>query len=245
LFEDDHGTHVAGVIHLMAPQAQLFDYRVFGKTGSLGGDHAIAASIREACDKDKCHVINLSLRVSVPIVPEVKKAVEYAKKKGVHLICAAGNSGDGDPTTNELNSYPARWNETISVAAVKKEGRLPVAYFSESNPEVDYAAIGVDVVSFKPGGGYQSMQGTSMAAPHVTGLVAALLSNGKTHTNKSLRKLLNKYAIDIGAKGPDTSTGVGFVTFLSSESELVHLIADGSSHSTSSKKNGGIRVQNH
>jgi subtilisin family serine protease len=175
----------------------------------------------------------------------VKKAVEYAKKKGVHLICAAGNSGDGDPTTNELNSYPARWNETISVAAVKKEGRLPVAYFSESNPEVDYAAIGVDVVSFKPGGGYQSMQGTSMAAPHVTGLVAALLSNGKTHTNKSLRKLLNKYTIDIGAKGPDTSTGVGFVTFLSSESELVHLIADGSSHSTISKKNGGIRIQNH
>ena len=56
-------------------------------------------------------------------------------------------------------SYPAMWDEAISVAAVSKRGDLPVAIFSNSNPQVDYAGIGVDVVSFKPGGGFQTMSG--------------------------------------------------------------------------------------
>ena len=117
-------------------------------------------------------------------------------------------------------SYPARWSETISVAAVKKAGGLPVASFSESNPQVDFAGIGVNVTSLKPGGGFQSMQGTSMAAPHVTGLIAALLTNGRNSSDKNLRKDLSEnFAIDIGSEGPDNSTGVGFATFLST-SEL-------------------------
>jgi subtilisin family serine protease len=238
LSEDDHGTHVAGTIHLMAPDAELYDYRVFGKLGGLDGDLAIATAIREAVDKDHCHVINMSLRVSYPIVPAVQQAVQYAYKKGVYMVAAAGNSGDGDPTTNELYAFPARWAETISVAAVAKTNGLPVAYFSESNPEVDFAAIGVDVVSLKPGGGYQTMQGTSMAAPHVTGLIAALLTNKeKKYTHKSLRKLLSmKYAIDIGTKGTDTSTGVGFLTYLSSRDELTQMLNASSRSSKIMKK---------
>lgn len=101
LSEDDHGTHVAGTIHFMAPQAELYDYRVFGKDGELSGDDAVAAAIRKAV-KDGCNVINMSLRVSFPIVPTVRSAVEFAYSKGVIMVCAAGNSGDGDPTTNEL-----------------------------------------------------------------------------------------------------------------------------------------------
>ena len=218
LSEDDHGTHVAGTVHFMAPDAELYDYRVFGDSGDVDGDNAIAKSIRQACS-DGCHVINMSLRVSYPIVPAVRSAVKFASSRGVHMVCAAGNSGDGDPLTNELYSYPARWEETMSVAAVKKADDLPVANFSESNPQVDYAGIGVAVTSLKPGGGFQTMQGTSMAAPHVTGLIAALLTDkGGTFSDKELRgELANKYAIDIGVEGLDTSTGVGFVTYLSKE----------------------------
>jgi len=216
LSEDDHGTHVAGTIHFMAPQAELYDYRVFGETGTMGGDEAIAKSIRQAV-QDGCQIINMSLRVSYPIVPAVESAVKFAAGKGVVMVCAAGNSGDGDPTTNETRAYPARWKQTISVAAVKKSAGLPVAYFSESNPEVDFAGIGVDVTSMKPGGGFQTMRGTSMAAPHIAGVIAALMTNGgyKNSGNKLKKDLASKYAIDIGAKGKDNSTGVGFVTFLS------------------------------
>lgn len=135
---DDHGTHVAGTIHFMAPQAELFDYRVFGDSGDMDGDTAIATAIKQACD-DGCQVINMSLRVSFPIKPGVYDAIKYAASKNVIMVCAAGNSGDGDPTTNELYAYPARWKQTLSVAAVKKAKDLPVAYFSESNPQVDFA----------------------------------------------------------------------------------------------------------
>lgn len=218
LSEDDHGTHVAGTIHFMAPQAELYDYRVFGKTGDHGGDEAIAMSIRQAV-QDGCQIINMSLRVSYPIVPAVESAVKFAAGKGVVMVCAAGNSGDGDPTTNEMFAYPARWHQTISVAAVKKSSGLPVANFSESNPEVDVAGIGVDVTSLKPGGGFQTMRGTSMAAPHVAGLLAALMTNGSyQNSGKKLKKdLSSKYTFDIGAKGKDNSTGVGFATFLSKD----------------------------
>lgn len=108
----------------------------------------------------------------------------------------------------------------ISVAAVKKQGGLPVADFSFRNPQVDYAGIGVDVDSFKPGGGFQKMSGTSMACPHVAGLIAALLSEGrfKDTGNKKddfVRKVLETYhCFDIDVVGPDNAAGLGFVTYL-------------------------------
>lgn len=219
LLEDDHGTHVAGTIHYVAPEAELFDYRVFGKDGDFTGDVAIAKSIRSAVDIDKCHVINLSLRCSYPVLPAITKAVQYAKRKGVHMVCAAGNDGDGNGNTDELYTFPAQFDETISVAAVRKEAGLPPANFSESNAKVSFSGIGKDVISLKPGGGHQIMSGTSMAAPHVTGLIACLLSDEPTkYTDYQLRKLLReKHTVDIAEKGFDKQTGAGFVTYLAAE----------------------------
>lgn len=223
LQKDDHGTHVAGTIHFMAPNADLFDYRVFGENGDFDTDLAIAKSIRSAVDIDKCHVINMSLRCSYPVLPEIAKAVMYAKKKGVHMVCAAGNDGDGNPLTDELYSFPALFDETISVAAVQKEDGLPATNFSESNSKIDFSGIGRDVISLKPGGGLQSMSGTSMAAPHVTGLIACLLSNQPQKYNDSqLRKLLRKkYVVDIAEKGFDKQTGAGFLTYLSGVQDIM------------------------
>jgi len=98
LAEDDHGTHVAGTIHMMAPDAELFDYRVFGENGFPIAD-AIAISIYEAVF-DGCDVINMSIGGRWP-TSKIRTAVEYANEKGVIVVCAAGNEGDGNPLTNE------------------------------------------------------------------------------------------------------------------------------------------------
>lgn len=213
LSQDDHGTHVAGTIHLMAPDAELYDYRVFGRTGNLTVDQAIVEAIRAAADVG-CQVINMSLGGPLSN-PELKSAVEYAAAKGVVIVCAAGNEGDNNPLTNEI-SYPASYPECISVAAVSKKNGFPVAVFSNSNAEVDYSGIGVDVVSFKPGGGFQEMSGTSMASPHVAGFIAALLTEGRIQggNDAALRQTLNSYAIDIATEGRDNASGVGFLTYL-------------------------------
>ena len=99
LSEGDHGTHVAGTIHMMAPEAEIYDYRVFGAEG-WGVDSAVATSIEWAV-RDGCDIINMSLggpRASM----RIGDAVRYAHSKGVHMIVAAGNEGDNDPLTNEL-----------------------------------------------------------------------------------------------------------------------------------------------
>jgi len=74
LSEDDHGTHVAGTIHLMAPKAEIYDYRVFGRTGNLTVDAAIAQAIRVAAgawmlswmDGLKCLLCLVARLVMVP-----------------------------------------------------------------------------------------------------------------------------------------------------------------------------------
>merc|ERR1712038_1024720 len=153
LSEDDHGTHVAGTIHMMAPDAEIYDYRVFGADG--------------------VDIVNMSLGGRWPN-NNIRAAVQYAHSKGIIVVCAAGNEGGNDPLTNE-RAYPALWDEAICIAAVAKRDGLPVAYFSNTNPSVDYSGIGVDVLSFKPDGGITKMSGTSMACPHVCGLITALL----------------------------------------------------------------------
>lgn len=98
LSEDDHGTHVAGTIHMMAPEAEIYDYRVFGAEGN-GIGISIARSIRQAVE-DGCDVINMSL--GGPYAHwEIGRAVKYAYKNNVPMIVAAGNGGDDNILTNE------------------------------------------------------------------------------------------------------------------------------------------------
>lgn len=179
-----HGTHVAGTIHMMAPEAEIHDYCVIGpSTGRMSPEKALYQAIYQAVE-DGCKVINMSIGAPMPI-RGLSEAFQYARKMGVICCVSAGNSGDGRELTTE-KMWPAMLPEALSVAAVAKEDDLPVASFSNSNVEVDYAGIGVNVISFKVGGGDIAKNGTSMACPHVTGFIAALL------TKKTRKELLQR-----------------------------------------------------
>lgn len=95
----DHGTHVAGTIHMMAPDAEIYDYRVFGDVGQIGVERAVSAAIFQAW-RDGCNVINMSLGGRLPSFG-IRAAIEFVHRRGIIVVVAAGNDGDGNILTNE------------------------------------------------------------------------------------------------------------------------------------------------
>jgi subtilisin family serine protease len=112
--------------------------------------------------------------------------------------------------------YPARWPETVAVAAIGRDGQ--VARFSSRGGEVDIAAPGEDVLSTWLGGAYARLSGTSMATPFVSGVVALTLAKhrkegGRTpiHGIDQLLEHLRRTATDAGPAGHDPAFGWGLI----------------------------------
>ncbi|MCP4204967.1 MAG: S8 family serine peptidase [bacterium] len=110
----------------------------------------------------------------------LRKVVRNMRAAGIVVVAAAGNRG---PECGTLAYSPAIYDKTLSVAAISTgdtiagfSSRGPVLVDGSGRPKPDVAAPGLGVRSSVPGGGYASSTGTSMAAPHVTGLVALTLS---------------------------------------------------------------------
>lgn len=105
----------------------------------------------------------------------LRPAVQALAAAGIAVVVAAGNSG---PRCDSIVDPPATYDTSITVAAVNEQRQ--VTDFSSRGPrpagKPDIAAPGADVVSAMPGGTYAALSGTSMAAPHVAGLIALLWS---------------------------------------------------------------------
>ena len=169
-----HGTHVAGIIAGngkvmgVAPNAKLLILKVLDKTGN-GNCQGLYDAINYAIEQ-KVDIINMSLGISIN-VNEIHTMLKKAVDNNICVVCACGNEGDGKAFTDEY-SYPAGYNEAISVGAI--DNARVNAVFTNSNKEVDLVAHGVNVVSTHLNYGYHSMSGTSQATPHVTGALALL-----------------------------------------------------------------------
>ncbi len=217
--ESGHGTHVAGIIAAVADNgigiagvasnAQIMVLRAgFNLPG--GGyleDDDIAAAILYAVDNG-AHVINMSWGDPRP-GPLIRDAVRYAHDAGVVLVAAAGNEGE------DAVFFPGRLSETIAVGASAPGGE--VLAFSNVGPSIDLVAPGYVVTSLLPGGGYGQRSGTSMAAPHVTGLAALLLGRRPQWTHEQVRAALRASAVDVLAPGWDRYSGSGLAHFAALE----------------------------
>ena len=159
-----HGTHVAGIVTLVAPGARIMPIRVLDADGR-GDIVNVTAGVRWAIEQG-AKVINLSLGTSTRC-DALQDVLEEAKDAGVIVIATAGNWG-----TDAVVDFPGRSSHVLCIAAV--DGTANGAAFSSRGGDVTISAPGVAVRSTYPGGGYRLWTGTSMSAPFVTGAAALL-----------------------------------------------------------------------
>lgn len=221
--QDDHGSHTTGTMAGLTVgvagvtganggsqrNVKVYVQRVCGPTGCPTS--AIVSAIRAAADYPGLVAMNLSLGGSSESQAE-KDAIAYATSKNVLVIASAGNDG-----TNTV-SCPACDPNAISVAAVNWAGAL--SYFSNRGSGLDVSAPGGEMYSnTSPEGGiyssvrgglYAYFQGTSMAAPMVTG-VAGVVASVKGLRGAALRSALESNTDDLGTAGYDTQFGYGRV----------------------------------
>jgi hypothetical protein len=205
-----HGTGMAGAIaahrRLMgiAPGVRLLAIHAFSSTATDSAE-ATSAHILMGIDwaiKKGAQVINMSF--AGPDDPMLQLALQKAHDKGVVLIAAAGNLG---PKSAPL--YPAADPNVIAVTATDaKDQLLPQA---NQGAYVAVAAPGVDILEPAPNGGYQLTTGTSVAAAHVSGIVALLIDHDPTLNAAAVRDILTSSAKHHAPKGRDDQFGWGVV----------------------------------
>lgn len=218
-FEDDHGhgTHVAGVIGAgknpqglkgVAPDVELYAIKVLDKEGQ--GYHSDVIKGIEWAVEQEIDIINLSVggsEGSIFLEEALKKAYE---DHNMLIVAAAGNNGHTLGKGNTVE-YPAKYPSVIAVAATDRFDQR--ASFSAHGLEVELAAPGVRIQSTYLGNGYALLNGTSMAAPHVTAMLALLKQAQPSKTNKELRMMIQNYTIDLGTPGKDSLFGYGRINF--------------------------------
>ncbi len=211
----DHGTHVAGIIAAVrdnslgikgvANAAKIMVLRVVPNGDERDKD--VANSIRYAVDNG-AKVVNMSFGKSYSWNKDiVDEAIKYAASKDVLLIHAAGNDGqDNDTTDNFPNDEDATAKEIVDNwvevgASSWKSGAEAIGGFSNyGKASVDVFAPGVAIYSTTPGSKYANHDGTSMAAPVVSGVAALIRAYYPKLTAPQVKQILMKSAVPYATK---------------------------------------------
>ncbi len=209
-----HGTHVAGIIAShdsaykgVAPDVELYDLKVLNQYG-LGSLSDILAAMEWAVAHD-IDVMSMSFGAWIYCDGQdiMSQMVDYAETMGVHSVVAAGNSG---PSSYSIES-PGCARHAITVGSTSKSDTI--AYTSSRGPtddgrqKPDIVAPGVSITSLWNNGGFNTISGTSMATPHITGAVALLLQDQGAMTRSQIIDALGSTAKNLGYDGNTQGAG--------------------------------------
>ncbi|MGA5553371.1 S8 family peptidase [Streptomyces lavendulocolor] len=243
-----HGTHVAGTIAAakngkgvvgVAPGVKISSVRIAEPGTSLffaenticgfmwAGDHGFKVT-NNSYYTDPWQFNCPDNADQAAIIEGVRRAQEYAERRGSLQIAAAGNSNldlanktvdtespnDSTPVrrtiTNACLDIPTELPGVVTVAAMGK-GNVKASYSNFGNGVIDIAAPGGDgasgVYSTLPGGKYGNMNGTSMASPHVAGVAALMASADPAATPADIRSRLGVQATDVACPSDSRCTG--------------------------------------
>ncbi len=161
-----HGTFVAGIVRLVAPDADLYIYRVLDTAG-MGDGFSIAQAVLQAIS-DGCQVINLSLGMS-GLHDGLDDALKLAHQNEIMVVAAAGND-----STSALNTFPFPAIREYCIAVAALDSVLLKADFSNYGTPIDICAPGTRVYSPYLDELYAWWDGTSFSTAFVTGLATLL-----------------------------------------------------------------------
>ncbi len=187
-----HGTHVAGIVHLVAPEAQILPVRVLDSEGQ-GNYYALAEAIGYAADEG-AQVINLSLGTTVDS-ELMQEVVAEATAAGVVVVAAAGN------LNSNAEQYPAANPHVLAVTSVGPTGVK--SSFANYGAWVALAVPGESITSTFPLDGYAQWSGTSMATPFVAGQAALLRALFPTISAAHIGDIMTTTAQPIDDLNPD------------------------------------------
>ncbi|MBY0508343.1 MAG: S8 family serine peptidase [Bryobacteraceae bacterium] len=201
LDDNNHGTHVSGTIGARGNnnlgvagvnwKASLVGIKIlnqFGFTSSADAINGLEAAIQMKAQGINIRVLNASWGTAAAS-PALEQAIAKANANDILFVASAGNAA---LSNDVFPAYPGSFKQPNIVSVAATDNRDQLAAFSSFGPTtVHLGAPGVNVLSTFIGGAYQTLNGTSMAAPHVTGSVALILSRCALNTAALKQLLLN------------------------------------------------------
>jgi serine protease len=226
-----HGSFVAGVVAQttnnnfgvagVAFNSRLMPLRIFPRNGGARVSDAIQAVNFAA--RNGADIINMSYGANTPSNAE-RQALQSAYRTGVSLFASAGNSGNDDDFSGDVD-YPARYDMVLAVGATDLAEDL--AYYSSYGPHLDIVAPGGDTRVDRDNNGDRDgvlqngfnrtrngfflAQGTSFSCPHACGVAALLLGQGVSNDPDAIYTVLTSTARDLGTSGRDRTFGWGLI----------------------------------